>query len=493
MTYNTYGFNANYISSLADSPTLQEIWDAAGNGSSVDYFPGSSGQQYTYDVTSSLNSIVQSAVNSSSKRIKLGFVSATEVSNVPSTTLFYLGLKIYYDRPVSFTVRNNFNAGVLNVNGNSNFSSGGTVNTWETFTNTFQAIEPQSNAGVNYLWNDTEGAANKSKWERNKGISTTDKGATQSISPVAVYDDNGAEFVANMRPYYGITFQNNFVGVGNGGTVIVGSTQYDSPTSSFQVVDLNSITATAQNQSLNGIQYTFSQWSNASTSATTTFNPNSTMTYTASFVGKPDNTGKNVNFGTTVNAPIVVKWTDNINTNVTSYSVYRRVYKNNVWGPETLMGTFGRGVKQFQDPDYLLANYKQYDLINYDVREYYSVEGTYSDPQWVPVWGQLFTIHQSNNNTMVVNAEKPIEYSIANFPNPFNPTTTINYQLPENGFVTIKVFDILGKEVATLVNENKAAGYYNINFDASRLTSGVYIYTINTNGFSQSKKMLLMK
>ncbi len=90
----------------------------------------------------------------------------------------------------------------------------------------------------------------------------------------------------------------------------------------------------------------------------------------------------------------------------------------------------------------------------------------------------------------------------ANYPNPFNPTTTINYQLPEDGLVTLKVYDVLGKEIATLVNENKSAGYYQINFDASRLTSGVYIYTIqitspSTNGsghgFVQSKKMLLLK
>ena len=84
-----------------------------------------------------------------------------------------------------------------------------------------------------------------------------------------------------------------------------------------------------------------------------------------------------------------------------------------------------------------------------------------------------------------------------NYPNPFNPTTTINYQLPENGFVTVKVFDVLGKEIATLVNENKSSGYYKVDFDASSagggLTSGVYIYTINVNGFAQSKKMLLMK
>ena len=92
-----------------------------------------------------------------------------------------------------------------------------------------------------------------------------------------------------------------------------------------------------------------------------------------------------------------------------------------------------------------------------------------------------------------VNNEVPTNYSINNYPNPFNPTTTINYQLPENGFVTVKVYDLLGKEIALLVNENKQAGYHSVTFDASRLTSGVYIYTIIVNNFIQSRKMMLLK
>ncbi|MCA1920485.1 MAG: T9SS type A sorting domain-containing protein [Flavobacterium piscis] len=203
-----------------------------------------------------------------------------------------------------------------------------------------------------------------------------------------------------------------------------------------------------------------------------------------------------MHFSTTVGSPITVYWTDNVNTNVTYY-IYRKVYKNGVWGPETLMSTLNRGVQQFQDPDYLLANYKQYDLINYDVREYFTTDMTYSYPQWYVVYGQLYSIHQNENVAMLAYDEKPIDYSLSNYPNPFNPSTTINYQLPENGFVKIKVFDMLGKEIATLVNENKSAGYYNVTFDASSasggLTSGVYIYTINVNDFAQSKKILLIK
>jgi len=80
-----------------------------------------------------------------------------------------------------------------------------------------------------------------------------------------------------------------------------------------------------------------------------------------------------------------------------------------------------------------------------------------------------------------------------NYPNPFNPTTTINYSVANSGFVKIKVYDVLGKEVATLVNENKPAGNYKIEFNASRLVSGVYFYRIFAENFVETKKMILMK
>ncbi|MFA7418736.1 MAG: T9SS type A sorting domain-containing protein, partial [Melioribacteraceae bacterium] len=89
--------------------------------------------------------------------------------------------------------------------------------------------------------------------------------------------------------------------------------------------------------------------------------------------------------------------------------------------------------------------------------------------------------------------EVPTDYSISNYPNPFNPTTTINYELPKDGMVTIKVYDIIGKEVATLVNEAKNAGYYKVDFNASKLTSGVYICSIQASGFNKSIKLLLTK
>jgi len=92
------------------------------------------------------------------------------------------------------------------------------------------------------------------------------------------------------------------------------------------------------------------------------------------------------------------------------------------------------------------------------------------------------------------NSGVPHEYSISqNYPNPFNPATTINYNIMESGIVKIKVFNILGKEVTTLVNKVQSEGSYQINFDAEELSSGVYFYTLNVNGNRFVKKMNLIK
>jgi hypothetical protein len=80
-----------------------------------------------------------------------------------------------------------------------------------------------------------------------------------------------------------------------------------------------------------------------------------------------------------------------------------------------------------------------------------------------------------------------------NYPNPFNPSTTIKYSITSSDFVTLKVYDVLGNEVATLINEEKPAGSYEVNFDATQLSSGIYFYTINASNFVETKKMILMK
>jgi hypothetical protein len=80
-----------------------------------------------------------------------------------------------------------------------------------------------------------------------------------------------------------------------------------------------------------------------------------------------------------------------------------------------------------------------------------------------------------------------------NYPNPFNPTTTIKYSIPEMSKVSLTLFNLLGEEVATLVNEEKVAGYYTVEFNASSLSSGVYFYRLQAGSFTETKKMVLMK
>ncbi len=88
----------------------------------------------------------------------------------------------------------------------------------------------------------------------------------------------------------------------------------------------------------------------------------------------------------------------------------------------------------------------------------------------------------------------PNEFSLnQNYPNPFNPATTISFSIPNEQLVSLKVFNSLGEEVANLVNENKPMGNYSVTFDASRLTSGVYLYKISAGNFVESKKMILLK
>jgi hypothetical protein len=92
------------------------------------------------------------------------------------------------------------------------------------------------------------------------------------------------------------------------------------------------------------------------------------------------------------------------------------------------------------------------------------------------------------------NSDIPIDYELSqNYPNPFNPSTIINYQLPKSGYVSLIVFDVLGNEVAKLVEENKQSGKYEVTFDAPNLPSGVYFYTLSTGEFVSTKKMLLIK
>jgi len=105
------------------------------------------------------------------------------------------------------------------------------------------------------------------------------------------------------------------------------------------------------------------------------------------------------------------------------------------------------------------------------------VIGAYATPTDISTAGQL-----------------PSEYKLGqNYPNPFNPTTNISYSLPQSGFTRLTVYNSIGVEVRTLVAEVKTAGTYELTFDASELTSGIYFYDLTSNNFRSTKKMILIK
>jgi hypothetical protein len=115
----------------------------------------------------------------------------------------------------------------------------------------------------------------------------------------------------------------------------------------------------------------------------------------------------------------------------------------------------------------------------------YVVDATY--PSW-------FVIGTRTTGTKDKPGYIPASFILSqNYPNPFNPTTAINYAIPKSSFVTIKVYDILGNEVAALVSGMKASGNYKVEFNASKLSSGVYFYRIQAGSFVKTKKLILLK
>ncbi|HCY75204.1 MAG TPA: hypothetical protein DHV28_04740 [Ignavibacteriales bacterium] len=195
---------------------------------------------------------------------------------------------------------------------------------------------------------------------------------------------------------------------------------------------------------------------------------------------KPQNPVLSANPG---NNYVRLSWEHNLETDKAYYEVSRKVHElGGIW---QVIGTTTNNY--FVDNEYYYSNPVgdfgcTYRLRVKDTQNKFSV---YSDE---------VSIRAEMMGKIAVTNEGVREYNLDfNYPNPFNPSTVINYAVKEAGLVRLKVYDILGAEVAELVNEIKEAGNHTIEFNASQLPSGVYIYTLQVNGFTGSKKMLLMK
>ena len=132
------------------------------------------------------------------------------------------------------------------------------------------------------------------------------------------------------------------------------------------------------------------------------------------------------------------------------------------------------------DP-YLYADSSEFQILN----EYLIYKQTISPEHRNNIIAEVKSIAADNVPTQFILEQ--------NYPNPFNPTTTIKYSIPEQSFVSLKVYDIIGSEVTTLINEEKPTGTYEITWSADQLPSGVYIYSIRAGSFTQTRKMILLK
>ncbi len=114
--------------------------------------------------------------------------------------------------------------------------------------------------------------------------------------------------------------------------------------------------------------------------------------------------------------------------------------------------------------------------------------GTAGNGVWRCPLSEIITAIEDKQNNF------PISFSLQqNYPNPFNPTTTINYSVPKTSFVTLKVYDVLGKEITTLVNHETRSGNYSVEFNASKFISGVYYYRMQAGSFVETKKLIVLK
>ena len=184
-----------------------------------------------------------------------------------------------------------------------------------------------------------------------------------------------------------------------------------------------------------------------------------------------------------------------------AYEIERRINFLGNWGTWQVIATRSGNVSEFIDYETVGVGDAEVYIAEYRMRarDYnnnisgYSSSVSIEFQRFVPTapggsggWANKSTESSGNNISY--------DYNLAqNYPNPFNPTTTINYSIKSAGEVTLKIYDMLGTELASLVNESQEAGSYSVEFNAANLPSGMYVYRLSTNNFVDTKKLILLK
>ncbi|RKY91629.1 MAG: hypothetical protein DRQ13_11235 [Ignavibacteriae bacterium] len=179
--------------------------------------------------------------------------------------------------------------------------------------------------------------------------------------------------------------------------------------------------------------------------------------------------GENVDLPNSIYFPVLL-WKDVSALPYTGNKIFMRIFDSN-----NLTGADWYGDAQI------------YEIQSDNIQEYY------------PVILEVNSLNSNNVDLLAGISQDELNYHLyANYPNPFNPTTKIRYTIMSNekremSNVSLKIYDVLGKEVATLVNEEQPAGEYEVEFDGSNNSSGIYFYRIQSGDFVKMKRMLLLK
>jgi hypothetical protein len=203
---------------------------------------------------------------------------------------------------------------------------------------------------------------------------------------------------------------------------------------------------------------------------------------------KPQNLQLNSSYNLTLN------WINNNEPDREYWEVWR-AWRRSRWSQEDWTIVATTNSNSWTDPDFVNSPPNNNTVVSYKIRTK-DTQGLYSIFSDIVSTNaaQIFYKEGGKQGERLSAAILPDNYGIQqNYPNPFNPKTSINYQLPKATYVKLAVYDVLGHEIAVLVNGEKPGGYYSVSFDASQLTSGVYLYRLNTGEYTKIKKMVLAK
>jgi hypothetical protein len=327
-------------------------------------------------------------------------------------------------------------------------------------------------------------------YDADSGYFYKDYNLTQRIyASIAIWEDGRK----SSGPKIPVTVTNSF----GAGEITIGTAAEESPYQQKWLADAGVSIGAVSPQTVNGLIYTFDNWSDAGDQThvvTPTLDDFGTFSFTANFAvsGPVPVTGLAV--GGSNGNPVHISWDVHPNSGV-NYYIYRKVKHNGVMGQEEFVATVSHETDSYDDDTWFVIGYS-IDHLFYDARAHHESTSTFATAQWEGgIYGESI-LKIGRDLKEFPSDEMPAvgEFSLSAHPNPFNPSTTIHYSLPNRSPVTLRVFNTLGQEVAQLVNDGMDAGYHEVRFDAaSGLSSGVYLYRIQAGDFVQTKRLLLLR